>query len=75
MGNFFDCIETGSKPISVVESQHRSATTCHLANIAIKLRRSVRWNPETELFIDDPDASRLMSRPQRQGFETASGHE
>lgn len=75
MGNFFDCIETGKSPISDVESQHRSATTCHLANIAIKLGRGVRWSPEAERFIDDPDASRLMSRPQRQGFETASGHE
>jgi predicted dehydrogenase len=75
MGNFFDCIESGRKPVSDVESQHRSATTCHLANIAVKLGRGIRWNPETELFVDDPEASRLMSRPQREGFETANGSE
>ncbi len=36
MGNFFDCVQSGASPISDVESQHRSATTCHLGNLAMR---------------------------------------
>lgn len=71
MGNFFDCIEGRQTPISDVESQHRSVTTCHLGNISMRLGRPVRWDPELETFPNDPDAVKLMSRPQRSGFEVA----
>ncbi len=69
MGNFYDCLLSRQTPISNVETQHRSVTACHLANIAQHLGRTLRWNPETEHFVDDPAADRLLSRPQRAGFE------
>ena len=68
MGNFFDCIETRKAPLSDVVSQHQSVSTCHMANISMALGRPLAWNGETEQF-DDADANRLMSRPQRDGFE------
>ncbi len=69
MGNFFDCVETRRTPISDVESQHRSVSVCHLSNISMKLGRPLKWNPTIEQFIDDPEADKLLSRPQRSGFE------
>lgn len=69
MGNFFDCIHTRRQPISDVESQHRSVSTCHLGNIAMKLGRPLKWNPATEQFIDDPEAAEMLSRDQRSGYE------
>jgi len=69
MGNFFDCIRSGNKPISDVESQHRSATTCHLGNLSIRLGRELRWNSDREAFIDDPQADAWLSRQQRAGYE------
>ena len=69
MGNFFDCIETRNQPISDVESQHRSVSTCHLGNIAQRLGRPVMWDPETETFPRDPTANQLLLREQRDGFE------
>ncbi|MBX3448074.1 MAG: Gfo/Idh/MocA family oxidoreductase [Planctomycetaceae bacterium] len=69
MGNFFDCIATRRTPISDVENQHRSISTCHLGNLAMKLGRPLKWNPDREEFIDDDEANRLRSRPQREGFE------
>jgi len=71
VGNFFDCVETRKLPISDIESQHRSATTCHLGNICMKLRRSLWWDPETELFIGDTEANLHLRREQRKGFETS----
>ncbi|QGJ69971.1 NADH-dependent dehydrogenase [Planctomycetales bacterium 10988] len=69
MGNFFDCIETRNTPISDIESQHRSVSTCHLANISMRLGRPLRWDPEQERFIDDEEANTWLSREQRKGFE------
>jgi len=69
MGNFFDCIRSGRTPISDVESQHRSVSTCHLGNIAQRLGRSLTWDPEQEEFPADAEANGLLSRQQRSGFE------
>ena len=70
MGNFFDCVLERREPVSDVVSQHRSVSTCHLGNIAMRLNRPLKWNPESESFGDDAAANQLLSRPQRTGFET-----
>ena len=41
MGNFFACIKSRETPISDVESQHRSVSACHLANISLRLGRKL----------------------------------
>jgi predicted dehydrogenase len=71
MGNFFDCIQHQRSPISDVESQHRSATTCHLGNISMRLGRKLTWDPVAEQFPGDAAANDLLSRDQRSGFELA----
>ena len=71
MGNFFDCVNARRQPVSDIESQHRSVTTCHLGNISMQLGRKLKWNPKTETFDDDADANSLCSRDQRKGFEIA----
>ncbi len=71
MGNFFDCIESRRQTISDLESQHRSATTCHLANISMRLGRPLTWDPKCELFVDDNEADSYLKREQRKGFEVA----
>ncbi len=71
MGNFFDCVQSKRKPISDIDSQHRSVSTCHLANISMRLDRKLQWNPETELFVNDAQADAMLKREQRKGYETA----
>ena len=63
--NFLDCIRSGRDPITPVEVGHRSASVCHLANIAMKLHRKLRWDPDEEHFINDEPANRLLSKPIR----------
>lgn len=70
MGNFFDCVESRKQPISDVESQHRSVSSCHLANISIRLGRKLQWNPTNEQFVADKEADSYLRREQRKGFET-----
>ncbi len=71
MGNFFDCVQSRRTPISDFESQHRSATTCHLANLSLRLGRPLTWNPQSESFENDAEANQWLAREQRKGFEIA----
>ncbi len=71
MGNFYDCCQSRKTPISNVLSQHQSVTTCHLANISMKLGRKLTWNPEAEEFEGDAEANTHLAREQRKGFEIA----
>ena len=68
MGNFFECREDGSLPISDVYSHHRTMTSCHLCNINLMLGRDLQWDPQTQQFVNDDEATSLMSRPSREGF-------
>jgi predicted dehydrogenase len=63
--NFLDCIKTRGKTICPVEVAHRSTTVCHLTNVCLWLGRKVRWDPDTEQFVNDPEADRFMSRAMR----------
>lgn len=69
MGNFFDCIRANHSTISEVVSQHQSVTTCHLANIAMRLGRPIRWDASREMITGDEEANRFLRREQRKGFE------
>jgi predicted dehydrogenase len=63
--NWLSCILTRSKPICDVEIGCRSVTIGHLGNIAYQLERPLKWDPKQELFVNDPYANRLLSRPMR----------
>ena len=69
MGNFFDCVQSRRTPISDIESQHRSVSTCHLGNISMRLGRKLTWDHELEEFKGDAEANQFLSREQRSGYE------
>lgn len=69
MQNFMDCVKSRELPISDVYSHHRAMTTCHLANIAIRLDRTLNWDPVAEQIVDDSEADSFQSREQRKGYE------
>ncbi len=69
MENFFLCLHDRSEPVSDVYTHHRALTTCHLANIALRLGRNLRWDPETEQIIGDEEAASFLGRKQRKGYE------
>ena len=71
MGNFFDCVADRRPPLSDVESQHRSVTTCHLGNISMWEGRALTWDPVAERFPDKDPANQRLWRAQRAGFELA----
>jgi predicted dehydrogenase len=65
MGDFLNCVETRRRPICDVEIGHRSASLCHLGNIAMLLDRKLKWDPKAERFDGDEEANRMISRAMR----------
>ncbi|MEO0531949.1 MAG: Gfo/Idh/MocA family oxidoreductase, partial [Planctomycetota bacterium] len=70
MQNFFDCVKSRDTPISDVASHHRHLSVCHVANISMRLGRTLTYDPAVERFVDDPQADALLSREPRKGYET-----
>lgn len=65
-GNFIECVRSREKTISNIDVAVRSDSVCQLAWCAFQLGRRLRWDPDKEVFIGDPDANRLMSRALRE---------
>ena len=63
--DFINCVKTRSKPICHEEVGHRTATVCHLGNIAMLLERKLKWDPVKEEFPGDDEANRMRSRMPR----------
>ena len=68
MANFFQCVRERRQPISDAYTHHRTVSSCHLSNIALRLGRTLTWDPLREDFVGDAEASALVSRPQRRGY-------
>jgi len=51
------------------EVGHHSAALCHLANIAMRIGRRLKFDARTERFIDDAEANAYLTKQYRQGYE------
>ncbi|MHC4084825.1 MAG: Gfo/Idh/MocA family protein [Planctomycetota bacterium] len=63
--NFLDCIKSRKETIAPVEVAHRSCSMCLLGEIAMRLGKKLKWDPERERFTNDEQANRMLSRPMR----------
>jgi hypothetical protein len=64
--NFFDCVKTRQPTVANPSVMHYSMSAVHAANIAMWLKRDVKYDPAKEEFVNDPEANRLRSRAQRE---------
>jgi predicted dehydrogenase len=74
--NFVDCIKERKKPVCDVEIGHRSATVCHIGNIARWISQATHevgvrlsWDPKKEEFIGNTLANSMLDRSRRKGYE------
>ncbi|OHB63539.1 MAG: oxidoreductase [Planctomycetes bacterium RBG_13_50_24] len=63
--NWLECIKSRAETIAPVEIGHRSCTVCLLGEIAMRLGRKLKWDPDTEQFVGDDQANRMLWRPMR----------
>ncbi|MBL8849499.1 MAG: Gfo/Idh/MocA family oxidoreductase [Planctomycetaceae bacterium] len=64
--DFLDCVKTRSQPKGNATAAARAHMACHAANIALYLNRKVRFDINTNEFIDDAEANRLRSEALRE---------
>lgn len=65
MKDFLGAIAKRSKPVADIEQGYISTATCILANLSLKLGRSLAWDPVGGKVIGDDEANRLLRRPYR----------
>jgi len=63
--NFVDCVRSGKPTIAPVEVAYRAISVALLGEIAMTTRQTIKWDPDKEEIIGNPQASRLLSRPYR----------
>ena len=64
-GNFLECVKTRKRTVAPVEVAVRSDAICQLSDIAMRLGRKLKFDPDNERFLDDAEANRMLSRPMR----------
>jgi predicted dehydrogenase len=70
-GNWLDCIQSKKPTISPAEVAHRSCSACLVAHAAMKFPgQKLYWDPKKEVFKNNVEANKLLSRPQRYPYGT-----
>jgi predicted dehydrogenase len=65
--NWLDCIATSKLPNANIDVAVQTATAAHLANIATRLQRTLRFDAVSERIIGDDEANSLLRRTYRDG--------
>ncbi len=63
--NFIECMRTRQNPVSDIEIAHRSTSAPHLANIALRSGRQIKWDGQREQILGDAEASKRLSKEYR----------
>ena len=69
--NFIDAVRAHDKTIlnGPVETAHLSSALAHLGNIAYRVNRVLTFNPNSERFVNDPEADSYLKRNYRAPYE------
>ncbi len=65
MKDFLGNIATRGKPVADIEQGYMSTTSCILANLSMKVGRTLTWDPVKQRIVNDDEANRLLHRPYR----------
>jgi predicted dehydrogenase len=65
MRDLLAAIASRGKPVADIEQGYISSTSCILANMALKLGRTLDWDAQAGKILGDDEANRLLARPYR----------
>ena len=63
--DFLGAIDKRGKPVADIEQGHISTASCILANLSMRLGRSLSWDAENQRVVGDDEADKLLRRPYR----------
>jgi predicted dehydrogenase len=58
-------MKTRGRPVADIEEGYMSTAACILANLSMKLGRSLQWDHAKGVVVGDEEANRLLARPYR----------
>jgi predicted dehydrogenase len=65
MRDFLEAIRTRGRPVADIEEGHISTASCILANLALRLNRTLAWDADKGRVVGDEEANKLLRRPYR----------
>src|SRR5260370_37243 len=65
MADWLNAIAKRGKPVADIEEGHISTASCILANLSMKLGRSLTWDAAKQRVVGDEEANKLLARPYR----------
>lgn len=65
MLNLLASIKDGGRPVADIEEGHISTASCIVANLSMRLKRPLSYNPNSRSVEGDPEATRLLQRAYR----------
>jgi predicted dehydrogenase len=65
MRDFLAAIAKRGRPVADIEEGHISTASCILANLALRLNRTLIWDATKQRVVNDDEANRLLRRPYR----------
>jgi hypothetical protein len=69
--NWVTCIKSRQPTICDAETGQRTATVCNLANLTYFNRKIIKWDPETESFVDGTGEPSWLTRDYRAPWKVA----
>jgi len=68
MKDMLAAIDKRSKPVADIEQGYISTTSCILANLSMKIGRSLEWDAANGRIAGDEEANKLLARPYRSPY-------
>jgi hypothetical protein len=68
-GDFIECVKTREKPFRDIELAVNTVILSHLATIAYRLERSLKWDSATQQFPGDDEANRFLDSARREPWQ------
>jgi len=65
MKDFLRCIVSRGKPVAEIEQGYISSASSIMANLSMRLGRSLTWDPAQGRVVGDEEANQLLKRPYR----------
>jgi hypothetical protein len=65
MKNFLEARREKKRPVADIEQGYISSACCIMANLSMRLGRSLKWDAEQGLVVGDDEANRRLARKYR----------
>lgn len=69
--NFLDCIHSGQPTTYTAETLHKLSATLHMGLISMDLGRELKFDPQSERFLNDEQANQRLYRTLREDWQRA----